>query len=157
MAVAIISRNQTTSWLRVFVFLLFLCRLIALPFTGERIVPANPMNICRHTRPVVCGDRCRSFWICAHGLSCFATVREQQGSFCIFLASQYVGVVRNKCYFYCALSYLLFPFWVEHIASTFIFSPKYFGSSKLDSPRMTPYISNLISVFFCCEFSILIL
>ena len=85
-AVAIVSRNQTL-WSLLFEFF-FVCWLIALLFTGENTVSAIPMNVCRHTWPVVCGDRCRSSWLCAHGLWCFATVREQQGYFCIFLSSQ---------------------------------------------------------------------
>ena len=62
-AVAIISRDHMARSLQVLCES-FSCRLIACLFRRTHIL-ANPINICRRTRLVICGDQCRSFSSCA--------------------------------------------------------------------------------------------
>ena len=56
----------------------FSCRFDSLLACWWTHVLANPINICRHTWPVVCGNISRSFW---YGHWCFATVREHKTHF----------------------------------------------------------------------------
>ena len=78
-AVAIISCDQTAwSFCNYRIFSVSVDSLLVCWWT---YVLANPTNICRHTWTVVCGDRYRSFWLCAYGPSCFAPVREHKAHF----------------------------------------------------------------------------
>ena len=68
--------------------LLELCDIVGIPFVSVDSLfvhwwahaLANPINMCRYTWAVACGDQCRSFSLCACHHWCFVTVREHKNT-----------------------------------------------------------------------------